>query len=414
MIFLAIRQLLSRPWQTLLALGGITLGAAAFLVISGIMLGFRQLFINQLINATAHVSISAEAEDITDHSLDSAFFPGSLVSWVVPPVARDESPHLENPQGWYDLLDSDSDVLAYSPQYTAQVLLARTKLSRPTRLIGVEAAKQVAATDIVSDMKEGDFMDLGRGGFQIALGTGLAQKLGVRRLDTITVLDSRGQAYPAKVAGFFQTGVVDIDDTTAYGPLYFVQQVGQAPGEISQISVRLKNPDNAHAAADRWSRFGNEKVQSWDQANASFMGVFKMQDMVRFIVCFVILTVAAFGIYNILNNMVNQKRGEIAILRSMGYSSGEIVRLFLFQGILLGTIGGVAGLIIGTLGCLYLQTIQIGSVGVVTVDHMLIAWKPVNYLISFSMALTSGVVAGYFPARAAGKMSPIDILRAEG
>lgn len=414
MLFLAFRQLLSRPRQTLLALMGITLGTAAFLVISGMMLGFRQLFIDQLINNSAHVNISAEDDDITEHSYDSLFFPNALVKWIVPPSAKDESPHLEYPQGWFDRLDEAPEVKAYSPQFTAQVLLARTKLSRPCRLIGVEAEKQVAATDMLKDMTDGNFMDLAKGGFEVVVGSGLAQKLGIRRDDTVNVMDAKGRAYPAKVAGLFQTGITDVDDTSAYGSLHYVQQVAQSPGQISQIVVRLKNPDLAHAMAAKWSPLTREKVQSWDQANASFLSVFKMQDMIRFILCVVILTVAAFGIYNILNNMVTQKRGEIAILRSMGYEQKDIVRLFLSQGMVLGLLGGIMGMVMGTLLCFYLQTVRIGSAGIIQVDHLLIAWKPVNYAIGFSLAFISGIVAGYFPARAASRMSPIDILRSEG
>src|SRR6185503_305143 len=124
MYFLAIRQLLARPRQTLLALMGIALGTAAFLTISGIMLGFRQLIINQLINSSAHVSISAQEEPVSEHSLDSFFLPESLVKWLVAPSNRGENLHLEYAKGWYDRLDADADVAAYAPQLTAQVLLS--------------------------------------------------------------------------------------------------------------------------------------------------------------------------------------------------------------------------------------------------------------------------------------------------
>ncbi len=131
MLFLAIRQLLSRPRQTLLALMGIILGTAAFLVISGMMLGFRQLFINQLINNSAHVSISAEETPVTEHSLDGFFFPSALVRWITPPSTKDDSPHLDYPQGWFDHLDAAPEVKAYSPQFSAQILLARTSFPGP-------------------------------------------------------------------------------------------------------------------------------------------------------------------------------------------------------------------------------------------------------------------------------------------
>ncbi len=127
---------------------GITFGTAAFLILSGMMLGFREYFIQRLINTTAHISIKAEEPVIEEHSLDPYFFPDTLVKWVVPPVSHDEPPHLEYPQGWFDRLDADENVEAYAPQITAQVLVNRGKLTRTITLIGVEAAKQVMATDV--------------------------------------------------------------------------------------------------------------------------------------------------------------------------------------------------------------------------------------------------------------------------
>jgi len=412
--FLAVRQLFSRPRQTLLAIVGIGLGTTAFLAISGMMLGFREVFIQQLINSTAHVAITPHEDPVTEHSLDSFFFPGSLVEWIAPPVAKDESLHLDHPQGWFDRLEKDQQVEAYAPQFSAQVLISRTKVSRPINIVGVEASSQVRTTDIQEDMVEGDFKDLERGGFQIILGRSLGEKIGVRRQGTVNLIDSAGASRPVKVAGFYETGITDIDETVAYAPLHQVQQVNRTPGRVSKIVVRLKDVSKARATADAWGLLGRDKVQSWDQANASFMTVFKFQDIMRFTLSWIIVIVAAFGVYNILNMIVLQKRGEIAILRSMGFDKGDITMLFFLQGLFLGTVGGLLGLGLGTLLCLYLESIRFEGMGQTTIDHILISWRFSTYAIGFTLAFVSGVMAGLFPARAASRMTPIDILRSEG
>jgi len=415
MLFLAIKQLLSKPGRTLLALLGITFGTAAFLILSGMMLGFREYLIQRLINTTAHVSIKAEEPTIEEHSLDPYFFPDQLVKWLVSPVVHNEPPHIEYPQGWFDRLDADPNVLAYAPQITTQVMVNRGKLTRSIILIGVEAQKQVQATDVQDDMTVGNFMDLDKGGFQVIIGESLSQKLGVHVNDTLNIVEIGGTVVPAKIVGFFTTGMTQIDDVTAYAPLHYVQQANQTPGEVGQIIVKLKDITLAKKLADQWASMSKEKVQSWDEANANFFQVFKMQDMIRYILSFVVLMIAAFGIYNILNMMILQKRGEIAILRSMGYEAGDIIQLFLSQGLILGFLGGILGLLLGTLVCLYIQTITFGSgMGVTKINHMLIAWHAYFYLTGFLLALLSGLVAGYLPARAASRMHPIDILRAEG
>ena len=415
MLFLAIKQLLARPRQTLLALMGIIFGTAAFLILSGIMLGFRELLIQRLINTAAHISIKAEESTIEEHSLDSFFFPGSLVKWVVPPVSHDEPPHLEYPQGWFDRLDADDKVESYAPQMVAQALISRGKLSRTISLIGVEAARQVQATDVQSDMTLGNFLDLDKGGFQIIIGESLAQKLGLHLNDTLNIVTTKGNVIPSKVAGFFNTGMVQIDEVVAYAPIHYVQQVNQTPGQVSQIIVKLKDITQAKTVADQWAAMSRENIQSWDEANANFLTVFKMQDTIRYTLSFVVLLIAAFGIYNILNMIVLQKRGETAILRSMGFEASDIIQLFLSQGLILGFIGGLLGLGVGTLACLYIQSIQFGTnMGMSSVNHMLIAWHAYFYVGGFLMAFLSGIVAGFLPARAASQMAPIDILRSEG
>ncbi len=415
MFYLAIRQLLARPRQTLLALLGITFGSAAFLILSGMMLGFREYLIQRLINTTAHISIKAEEPTIGEHSLDADFFPDSLVKWIVPPVVHNEPPHIEYPQGWFDRLDADPNVLAYAPQIITQVMVNRGKLTRSIILIGVEAQKQVQATDVQDDMTSGNFMDLDKGGFQVIIGESLAQKLGIHVDDMLNIVEIGGRVIPAKVAGFFNTGMSQVDDVTAYAPIHYAQQANQTLGQVGQIIVKLKDITLARTLADQWATMSREKVQSWDEANANFFQVFAMQDMIRYILSFVVLMIAAFGIYNILNMMILQKRGEIAILRSIGFEALDIIQLFLSQGLLLGFIGGILGLVLGTLVCLYVQSITFATgVSITRINHMLIAWHVKYYVLGFLLAFVSGLVAGYLPARSASKMHPIDILRSEG
>ena len=138
-------------------------------------------------------------------------------------------------------LDRDPEVLAYAPQMVSQALVSRGKISRTITLIGVEAARQVQATDVIADMTSGNFMDLDKGGFQIVIGESLGQKLGVRLNDTFNIVDTKGTILPAKVAGFFNTGLTDLDDTLTYAPIHYVQQVNRTPGQVSRIIVKIKD-----------------------------------------------------------------------------------------------------------------------------------------------------------------------------
>ncbi len=387
MLFLALKQLFSKPSRTALALFGIILGTAAFFILSGFMLGFRELLVQRIINSSAHIRISAEDKIVEEHSLDSSFFPAALVKWIVPPVSHNDVAHIQNPQGWFDRLEREEEVLAFAPLMTAQVLLNRGKISRPINLVGVEAEKQVIASDIQSNMTRGNFLELGKGGLLVIMGESLGQKMGLRLGDNVGLVNQNGEIYQVKVTGFFSSGVRQLDDATVYAPLIYVQQINHTPGQIASIIVRLKEVGRAAEIATLWAGTSVEKVESWDQANANFLVMFKMQDMMRYILSFVVLLVAAFGIYNILNMIVLQKRGEVAILRSMGFDAGDITVLFLSQGILLGFIRGLLGLLLGTLVCLYLQTLNFGTAkDLHGPSKLIIAWHTSIFVYGFLLA----------------------------
>lgn len=119
------------------------------------------------------------------------------------------------------------------------------------------------------------------------------------------------------------------------------------------------------------------------------------------------MVVASFGIYNILNIVVNQKRKDIGILRSLGFDGADIVQLFLLQGIVLGSAGGLLGLLLGFLLSQYMGTLRIGGM----MSAMVINYSPSIYLSGLMMAVGASVISSYLPARAAGKLRPIDIVR---
>lgn len=415
MIFLAIRHLLSRFRQTLLTLMGIVLGTAAYVVISGMMLGFQTYMIDQMVNNDSHVRITAREEIITEHSLDESFFDhaNTLVQWNVPPSGRRDNASIEYPQGWFERLDHDSSVLAYSQQLVIQIIAKRAKIAQSARIIGTDPSRQARVTNLQDYMLQGSFSDIGQTGNRIIVGDGLLKKLGARRSETILLSSGKGALVPFKIVGVFHIGIKAVDDSTLYGALADVQALNQTPSRISDIAIRLADVEKAADRALNWATLHSDKVQSWDQANEGIMSVFKTQDIVRNAMTLSILIVAGFGIYNILNMSVIHKKREIAILRSIGFEQRDIQLLFSFQGLMLGVTGGLAGLLIGYLGCRYLGTIQVSPDRMIGSGTMLMSYSPVIYLKGFLIAFLSTGIASWLPARAAGKMTPIEIIRSE-
>lgn len=414
MFFLAIRHLLSRPKQTILTLLGIVLGTAAYIAISGMMLGFQTFIIDQLVNNDSHIRVKAREEMLSERSLDTAFFDSeTLVHWIKAPSGRKDNAYILAPSEWMDRLISDERVSAASPQLVVQGIATYGKLSLGISIVGSEPERQRGVSNIETSMVSGKFSDIGNSGNRIAVGDELLKKIGATKGETLFLTVGKGLPQPFRIVSVFHLGVKALDETRVFGALRDIQQLNQTPSRISDIAIRLKDVNLAADVASTYNLISQEKVQSWDQANEGIMSVFTTQDIVRNSMTISILIVAGFGIYNILSLAVTHKRREIAILRSMGFEPKDITTLFLIQGIILGLIGGLLGVVLGFGVSFGMSKIEISADRGLGGNHMMVSFEYLIYIKAFVLALVSSAFASFFPARAAGKMEPIDIIRGE-
>jgi lipoprotein-releasing system permease protein len=181
---------------------------------------------------------------------------------------------------------------------------------------------------------------------------------------------------------------------------------------VNEIAVALFDIDQSEHVASEWKMLSSDKVRDWKEANQSFMEMIKVQDLTRYFITTAVLIVAAFGIYNVLTIMINQKRREIAILRARGYRPQKIFQLILFQGLVLGIAGGALGLLLGYLLCLYVGSIQL-NIEIGGGHTLWIAYEWKTYLIAFISANVSSIIASIIPAQAASKLTPMEIIRSE-
>jgi len=414
MMFLSIRHLLSRKKQSLLILVSVTIGTASFVAFSGLMLGFQTKLMTQLVDNEAHIRISAREEFLTAETMAS--FPNvEHVFWAPPPSGRRDSEKIDFPISWFLRLNKNEDVVAYSPQVSVNVLFRRGGIAKAGRILGVDPARQMLVTRIEDSVIEGDFKKIGNSGNRLVVGEILLKALGARINETLLISAGNGPARPFRVVGVLSTGSKALDESLAYGALADVQQLRGTPSQITDIAIRLKHPEEAPRVATELSLLSQEKIQAWQEASASILSVFKTQDIVRYSVTIAIVVVAGFGIFNILSILVAQKRRDIAILRSMGFLPSDIVRLFLYQGLILGILGGLLGLIVGYALCLGIGQIRVdsGRMGSST-GTMIISYDWAIYAKAFSMAMLSSVVSSIFPARQAGSLDPMDIIRSGG
>lgn len=413
MFFLAMKQLISRKKQTILILLGIAMGTMLYVMISGIQLGFREYISSALLNRTAHVIIQGADNLISEEKLQYRFFKElSLINWIIAPGGKRDESKLSNYQGWKELLDNHPDVYSYTPRLAINVIISKGKNKHNLSLIGIIPERQVKASDIEDYMKEGKFINLSGGGDKIILGTTAVKELGLRIGQQIKVNIGQGESRPFKLVGIITFGDEQTDRTMAFAHLNDVQTLNHTPGRIGHIAVSLFEMDKAQELADQWSLYSNDEVLDWQEANKMFMEMIKMQDIVRLFITISILIVAAFGIYNVLSIMINQKKKEIAILRSVGYAPNRILELILIQGVFLGITGGISGILMGLSLNLYIESIDLGfEIG--NSNHLLMSYEPSIFITAFWAAILASIIASVLPAFAASKMTPMDIIRSQ-
>ncbi len=413
MLFLAWRQLMARKKQTLLILLGISFGTLLFVSISGVQLGMRAYMSEQLLNNTAHVLISGDENNIDPVEVRNRFYAeDSVVKWISPPAGKRAEARLQNYQGWYQLLATDPNVIDFSPRLSTNALLSNGEFTASVGLTGTLPERHARISSVQSYIKQGSWQALKGGANNIILGSKAAKNLGVQLDDYVGVSSGARAPKPFKVVGIVHFGNDQIDESIAFAHLKNVQTLTRSPGRVSAIAVALTDIDDAPAVADLWQLLSTDKVEDWQEANKMFMEMIKVQDFTRYFITTAILIVAAFGIYNVLTIMINQKKREIAILRAIGYGPSRIVELILYQGLILGIAGGVLGLILGYAMCVWIAAIDFGfEIGGRNNLWVSFDWK--IYATAFTTANVASMIASYLPAWEASRMTPMEIIRSD-
>jgi lipoprotein-releasing system permease protein len=148
-------------------------------------------------------------------------------------------------------------------------------------------------------------------------------------------------------------------------------------------------------------------------ANAQFETGTSIRNIITYAVSITLLVVAGFGIYNILNMMIYEKMADIAILKATGFSGNDVKRIFIYEALLIGIVGGALGLIMG-LGVSYLISISpFETQAIPTIKTFPVNFNPLYYLIGSIFAMITTFFAGYLPARKASKIDPVEIIRGQ-
>ncbi|WP_340106233.1 ABC transporter permease [Rhodohalobacter sp. 8-1] len=407
-------HLTSRKRQTIVSMLGVTFGITVFIFQAGVITGLQDFFIEKTINATAHIHIYQDKNRTTEPILKKIYSEDETWISVSNIKSKDELPKLKRGLQIVEILESNPEVTGVSPSLSTQAIFKLGVADVSGVINGVNIRKENRLFDLDADMVSGSIIRMETVNNGLILGSGLAESLGAELDDNITAVSPAGVALQMKVVGIIDTGLQELDNSRAYSSIRNAQKLMNVTGNyITDINIKLEDVDKAGVLASEFqSRFGY-KAEDWKEANEGIFSVFRIQNIVTYLVIISILLVSGFGIFNILSMMIYEKMNDIAILKSIGYTDVDIRNVFLLEALIIGFLGGLIGLVLGFIISWITSIIPTNIEGFVTSEYLSINFDPAFYLLAFVFGLVATGIAGYLPAKKASNIDPINIIRSQ-
>ena len=401
---IAITHILTRKKLTLIAALGVTVGIALYIFSNSIVSGVDSYSKMNMFKTIPHLAI--HVEDEISEPLEEEIA-GSMILISNPKITTRKK-SLTNPNELMDALEELSFVQNVAPQVNVDLFYSVGSAQMKGTASGIQVQEADAMFKITSTMKAGDLQDLSSDANGIVIGTGIAKKLNLQLYDNITVVSAMGVSKVLKVIGIFSTDNRQVDETKSYLNLITAQQlIKEDASSVTDIYVQLTNPDSSAFYAETVSRITDYQVDDWQVTNADQLAQSKMTGMMTPFISFSIMLVAAFGIYNIINMTISQKLNDIAILKASGFRGRDIIQIFLSESFAMGLIGTVMGVTIGAIMVQLAKGIYVGP----PIGFFPIRFDPGIFVSGIVFGLVVAVSAGYFPARRASKVDPVEIFR---
>ena len=409
---IAITHLFAKKRQTLVAMLGVTFGIAIFIFQAGLMSGFQTTFIDQTVNTTANIRMYNEAEKNRKgilQKLDTGEKKWTVIRNQKP---KDEQPRIKNGLQIIQSLEKNPEIVGVSPFLGSQAIFRMGIATVAGRVSGVNIEKENLLFDLAKNTRQGNIFNLQTVPNGVILGEGLAELLGAGMNDNISVISPKGVELEMKVVGIHRSGLTEADKSRAYINIRNAQKLLLVDGSyITDINIKLKDINKAEPLAKEFSSKYGFTAQDWKSANANIFGVFKIQNMVTYLIIASILIVSGFGIFNILMMIIYEKMQDIAILKAIGYKDRDIRVIFLTESLIIGFVGGVLGLLMGWALQIIVGSIKMNVKGFISTEYLQFNSSPMFFAFAFVFGLIVTAVAGYLPARKASKVDPIDIIR---
>ena len=409
--FLARRYLASRKGGRLLsfitwiALGGVIVGVTALVVVIGVMTGMQNELREKILGSNPHVRVLQSGESL----------------------------RIDDWEGVVAEVEGVDGVVAASPVAFTRVGLRRTDYAEVLDLYGVDLEAGGVAVTAIEDSLRAGHISLEREPGElvpVVLGNGIANRMSLFAGDTVTVISlenirvgPNGEPYPRMeewvVSGIFSTGMYEYDLRNGYAALGDVQNLlDMDGGAASFVAVRTEDAWKAGAVADlvRETLGGWPYVAyPWTLENRQLFSALKLEKLAMGVILSLIVLVAAFNIVSTLIMMVVNRTKEIGILKAMGLTRTDTLRAFMFQGLWIGAIGTLGGIVLGLVLAVLIERYGLIPIppDVYFVDRLPVALSPWDIVWIAGVSMLISLAATIYPARQASRLEPVEAIRHE-
>ena len=403
----AIRFLREGRLQTVFIIAGVAIGVAVIVFMSALMAGLQSNFIQRVLSASAHIELLPPKQVSRPLRNGSAASASEVEAAIVQaPLQRLKS--IDQWQAVSAQIQAMPAVMVVAPVAAGSALVVRGSTTRAITLTGIEPALYFRIVDLGEKIVRGSTRLLGT---DILIGTELASDLGVGVGDKLRVTTGAGYAVASStltICGVFDLGNKGANQRSTFVALRTAQSLLGLPGGVSSLEVTVSDVYAAETIAQRITAATGVESDSWITTNAQFFTAVSAQTTANTAIRFFVGLSVAFGIASVLAVVVVQKSREIGILRAMGISRAQILRLFLLQGGLLALSGAVLGSGIGALGLILWQRLAKNADGTPLFPLVM---DPKLFGAALVLATVTGLVAAFAPARSAARLDPVVAIR---
>ncbi|HEY3363000.1 MAG TPA: ABC transporter permease [Methanosarcina sp.] len=379
-LFIALRQIRARKFQTILSVGAIALAVMVLTVSQALMVGFTGELYNTTVDKLPHVSISPQEGE------DYIYLYRTLV---------DETSKIEG-------------VSAVSPFLTGKASFKFKTNSLNAELKGVLPLQENNISDIETDMVEGNFRELEYSKNTVVIGSKLANKLEVNLGDSVDVSFPNANPLSLRVVGIFHTGS-PLDESLTYTSLDTAQKFYNVSDVINGVSVKLEDFNRDREVAAKIEKTGY-KAKGWTETNPEILRTIAIETTSNNVVLGLIVVIASFGVVSALNLSVIGATSQIGMLRAMGATISNIRTIFVLQSGILGLLGAFIGTITGVVISLGIGQYEMPAAsselygGMTTIPIIV---RASDILVIILAVFLLNLIAGIYPAQQAAKLDPV-------